>query len=867
MARTVARSTSDAVNQDNAPVVFGKLKKWKHRAKIAAIVAGVVAAFYLVLVIFVISGRLDRRIQRALSDAAGGEVYFNGLSMCGIFSIVMQGFVCEIPDQGVSFSAPNVQVAFSPFAWHSMGVGKISVADGFVLQYQTASSKENTGESQAVAPALLKIPWKWIPSLSLAGGRVQIEGKAGALVWHDVSGRMYAKTRMIIVSMQAALEKHAKQPAIKVQGNIYYERDGWMDLNVVLNNVDLSLLGQYGDALNKDNAWPSDIEGKVNSRLSVSGTLERPQVKGLLEAKNVIMQVKGQKIEGLDFAVEVEGALLEAVTLNPKITLDFKGRAGIEKLLASAQVNYQTRPGRMGTDRLEVRDFVVDWGSGNLVCEGVFSAQSSGHEISWHLRNMPVAAGAVFGLVPFFPDLEQWEYQGTIGAKGLLVNENGAWQSQMIFKGLGMTAISPDYQYGLDGIAVEGQMQAGADKLAIEKCRVTGGALVGGCYLDFSTRGLGVDLNILRQSEGDVSFAGRLKVDQIGKVEVSGDLNQTKDSAWDYQCDFALDRINAEKLYENYVRDVFADDFPSLKEIQISGSASAEGVVARQGKSSWLQGNIQLHEGGKFSISGLRIEECEGTIPVLLNLADAPLSDALLEAWESFGKIKARAVSLGEFLKIKDVQLHVGVVDNRLVVEPDLTFQFEGGGVVRVEGLKTGDLIKNPHGLVVDRITLTNVNLEHLTEKLEFGSVSGILNGEIRDLVLHAGQPEAFRAHFWTQKKRGIHQYVTNQAVRDLITVLVRNEQITSNLGRLGKDLLSKYGYESLDLSCGVENGYLWVQGKIQEDGEEYLLKGQGMKQLNIINANPGGAIRWRDFVAQYKIVVQRSKESKVVVE
>lgn len=181
-------------------------------------------------------------------------------------------------------------------------------------------------------------------------------------------------------------------------------------------------------------------------------------------------------------------------------------------------------------------------------------------------------------------------------------------------------------------------------------------------------------------------------------------------------------------------------------------------------------------------------------------------------------------------------------------------FEFEGGldvslfeGSARVENFS----IERPFGtlpaLAAD-IEFTALNLEQLTGAFEFGHMTGLLSGHIRQLRLLDWQPVQFDAWFETHENvRG--RRISQQAIDSL-----------SSLGGGGGAMLSgtllrvfeDFPYRSVGLGCRLHNNVCTMRGLESAEGGGYtILEGRGLPRLDIIGHRR--SVDWPRLMAQLK--------------
>ncbi|MFU8878259.1 MAG: hypothetical protein ACNA7E_08970 [Wenzhouxiangellaceae bacterium] len=178
--------------------------------------------------------------------------------------------------------------------------------------------------------------------------------------------------------------------------------------------------------------------------------------------------------------------------------------------------------------------------------------------------------------------------------------------------------------------------------------------------------------------------------------------------------------------------------------------------------------------------------------------------------------------------------------------------EFEGGldvelfsGTARVENFS----IERPFGtlpaLAAD-LEFSALDLEQLTGAFEFGYMTGLLSGHLRELRLLDWQPVQFDARFETlidAPRRRISQ----QAVDSLSSLSgAGGAMLSGTLLRFFED----FPYRRVGLGCRLRNNVCTMQGLEATEGGGYLiLEGRGLPRLNIIGHHR--SVNWPRLMAQ----------------
>src|SRR5690606_6678059 len=123
-----------------------------------------------------------------------------------------------------------------------------------------------------------------------------------------------------------------------------------------------------------------------------------------------------------------------------------------------------------------------------------------------------------------------------------------------------------------------------------------------------------------------------------------------------------------------------------------------------------------------------------------------------------------------------------------------------------------------------------------LTEVLDFGSISGRLDGRIEGLRLVDWQPVAFDARLLTDRTRGVPQRISQRAAQNISSV--GDASFANSLqGRLIA-LFDDFGYSQLGISCRLRNTVCEMGGLRSGSNTFTIVAGAGLPRLTVIGHN-----------------------------
>lgn len=144
------------------------------------------------------------------------------------------------------------------------------------------------------------------------------------------------------------------------------------------------------------------------------------------------------------------------------------------------------------------------------------------------------------------------------------------------------------------------------------------------------------------------------------------------------------------------------------------------------------------------------------------------------------------------------------------------------GGHLRVRNIAVDELFSPVPALRVDA-DFDNLSLAQMTRTFNFGRITGVIAGEVEDLVVVDGQPVSFTARVATVPRAAVSQRISVRAIRQI-----------SILGGTGGDpltqgilsLFDEYRYAKMGFRCRLENDRFHLGGVDRVDGNEYLVVG-----------------------------------------
>ena len=126
----------------------------------------------------------------------------------------------------------------------------------------------------------------------------------------------------------------------------------------------------------------------------------------------------------------------------------------------------------------------------------------------------------------------------------------------------------------------------------------------------------------------------------------------------------------------------------------------------------------------------------------------------------------------------------------------------------------------------------------------EWGNITGIINGYIKDFRLVAREPSSFEIELKTKRHSRVKQIVSTKFLKNFVP------GVGKVLDKLG---FTNYKYAVMGLYAKLENDYVTLQGAVREDGKELFMKGEGLKKLEVVFQDAHRKIPFRSFLNSFK--------------
>ena len=177
------------------------------------------------------------------------------------------------------------------------------------------------------------------------------------------------------------------------------------------------------------------------------------------------------------------------------------------------------------------------------------------------------------------------------------------------------------------------------------------------------------------------------------------------------------------------------------------------------------------------------------------------------------------------------------------------------GGRIVLRDLAVADPF-SPGRAISLNVDLVDLDLKKLTDEVPFGEVTGIVRGEIRDLVITYGQPARFDFRLESVPRKGVPRTFSLKAV-DNLTVLSSGESASVGTGNFWMRFIRGFRYEKLGIVSTLRNDTFTLNGTIREGGVEYLVKKPALFGISVVNRMPEKVISFKEMTGRLKRVGQ----------
>jgi len=150
-------------------------------------------------------------------------------------------------------------------------------------------------------------------------------------------------------------------------------------------------------------------------------------------------------------------------------------------------------------------------------------------------------------------------------------------------------------------------------------------------------------------------------------------------------------------------------------------------------------------------------------------------------------------------------------------------------------------------------VALDNIDMEPMTKAFDFGSITGSLDGYIRNLRLVDWSPVAFDAKLYTDDKWKGKKRISQKAVRDISSV--GGSGLMAGLQNQVLKIFDDFGYDKIGISCKLKDNICTMDG-IGSAGDGYtIVAGGGLPRIQVVGFRR--RVDWPTLVSRLKAATE----------
>lgn len=157
-------------------------------------------------------------------------------------------------------------------------------------------------------------------------------------------------------------------------------------------------------------------------------------------------------------------------------------------------------------------------------------------------------------------------------------------------------------------------------------------------------------------------------------------------------------------------------------------------------------------------------------------------------------------------------------------------------------------------------LEIENLDLEQLTGKFKFGSITGKLSGFVRQLYLENWKPVTFYAWIGTPEDDDSSHRISQKAVKNIASI--GGGGASDILSKSFLSLFETFGYDRLGLGCYLHDGVCQLMGVEARASGYAIITGGGLPRIDVIGYNP--QVDWNVLMERLSRI---SASEEVIVE
>jgi hypothetical protein len=231
-------------------------------------------------------------------------------------------------------------------------------------------------------------------------------------------------------------------------------------------------------------------------------------------------------------------------------------------------------------------------------------------------------------------------------------------------------------------------------------------------------------------------------------------------------------------------------------------------------------------------------------------------------------RLQLRSLDLQDLQRHNDALPIAGQVDadfsrlhfqnGRLQTEGSMQLRVAGGRI-RIYDVAGWDLWSHIPSIQSSLKTEVPLSLHQLTQLYPIGSIGGTLHVTVDDLTITAGEPAAFRLHFYVQEQGGEARQISLRALNNLL--------FTAGSAKVATNFTDQLPYRRFGAEITLKHDTLRLRGLYNDrQGREYFMRAPALGSgISIVNERPkNNSIAFRSFVQRLKSTVLEGPDVNV---
>jgi hypothetical protein len=196
--------------------------------------------------------------------------------------------------------------------------------------------------------------------------------------------------------------------------------------------------------------------------------------------------------------------------------------------------------------------------------------------------------------------------------------------------------------------------------------------------------------------------------------------------------------------------------------------------------------------------------------------------------------------------------------DKTLTLDGELRIKVFDGSI-KVNNLGSSGLFTDFPKVYGD-VEIVNLDLNQLTQKFEFGNITGRMSGFVKKLVLENWHPVTFYAWLGTPDDDDSTHTISQKAVKNIASI--GGGGASDALSRSFLGIFETFRYDKIGVGCYLHDGVCQMMGLEAAGQGYYLIKGGWLPRIDVLGYNP--RVNWDVLVERLgrvaspdKIIVQ----------